>query len=65
MLYQIRRNENLVNMPKQFTAKNWESAVIKLTTALYGNANLLKLARSKNLNLEAIARDMLVEIGKE
>lgn len=65
MLYQIRRNENLVNMPKQFTAKNWECAVIKLTTALHGNANLLKLARSKNLNLEAIARDMLIEIGKE
>lgn len=65
MLYQIRRNGNLVKMPEQFTAKNWESAVNKVTLALYGNINFLKMARSKKLNIEAIASDMLIEIGKE
>lgn len=65
MLYQIRRNAHLVNMPKQFTAKNWEYAVTKLTIALCGNANFLKMAREKKLDIEAIASDMLVEIGKE
>lgn len=65
MLYQIRRNGNLVKMPEQFTAKNWESAVNKVAKALCGNINFLKMARSKNLNVEAIASDMLVEIGKE
>lgn len=65
MTYKITRNMHLVNMPEQFTAKNWESAVKKVTKALQDNVTLFKYAREKKLNLSAVASDMLVEIGKD
>lgn len=65
MTYKITRNAHLVDMPEQFTAKNWDSAVKKVTTALQSNTTVFKYAREKKLNLSAVASDMLVEIGKD
>lgn len=65
MTYEIIRNANLVKMPKQFTAKNWESAVTKVTRALQKNPDFLKYTREKKLNIFNIAGEMLAEFGKD
>jgi predicted secreted acid phosphatase len=65
MTYKITRNLNLVDMPEQFTAKNWDSAVTKVTRSLQGNPTFLKYAREKKLNISNIASEMLVELGKD
>jgi predicted secreted acid phosphatase len=52
-------------MPEQFTAKNWDSAVKKVTRSLQGNPTFLKYAREKKLNISNIANEMLVELGKD
>lgn len=65
MTYKITRNLNLVDMPEQFTAKNWDSAVTKVTRSLQNNSTFLKYAREKKLNISNIANEMLVELGKD
>lgn len=65
MTYRITRNANLVEMPEQFTAKNWDSAVTKVTRSLQNNPIFLKYAREKKLNISNIANEMLVELGKD
>lgn len=65
MTYKITRNMHLVDMPEQFTAKNWDSAVTKVTRALQNNAEVFKYSKEKKINLSAVASDMLVEIGKD
>jgi len=65
MTYKITRNLNLVDMPEQFTAKNWDSAVTKVTRSLQNNPNFFKYAREKKLNISNIANEMLVELGKD
>lgn len=65
MTYKITRNLNLVDMPEQFTAKNWDSAVTKATRSLQNNPTFLKYAREKKLNISNIANEMLVELGKD
>jgi hypothetical protein len=52
-------------MPEQFTAKNWDSAVTKVTRSLQNNPTFLKYAREKKLNISNIANEMLVELGKD
>jgi hypothetical protein len=65
MTYKITRNLNLVDMPEQFTAKNWDSAVTKVTRSLQNNSTFLKYAREKKLNISNIANEMIVELGKD
>lgn len=65
MMYKIRRNANLVKLPTEFTAKNWEYAVKKVQNALAENRDFLLYALGKKMSIKAVAEDMLVEIGKE
>ena len=66
MTYQIRRNFELTKGIEQtFTAKNFSSAVNKVTDALKSNATLALWAFANKKNLSAIAEDMVVELGKE
>ena len=65
MTYKIVRNQNLVNLPEEFTARDWKSAVNKVTKSLQENVELLKHAKKHSLLLANIAWDMIVEVGKD
>jgi hypothetical protein len=65
MLYRIIRNKNLTDLPEVFTARDWTSAVNKVTKSLQNNVELMKHAKEHSLLLANIAWDMIVEIGKD
>lgn len=65
MTYRIIRNKNLTDLPEEFTARDWTSAVNKVTKSLQENVELMKHAKEHSLLLANIAWDMIVEIGKD
>lgn len=65
MTYRIIRNKNLTDLPEEFTARDWTSAVNKVTKSLQENTELRKHAKEHSLLLANIAWDMIVEIGKD
>lgn len=65
MTYRIIRNKNLTDLPEEFTARDWTSAVNKVTKSLQENVELMKHAKKHSLLLANIAWDMIVEIGKD
>ena len=65
MTYKIVRNSHLVDLPEEFTARNWEGATKKVIASLQENKELVKYVREHKLSLDALAFDMLVEIGKD
>ena len=67
MTYEIRRNYNLTKkaIEPKFTAKNWDSAVTKVATALKSNKELTNWLTSKGKNVKDVASEMIVEIGKD
>lgn len=65
MNYRITRNRNLVDLPEEFSAKNWDSALNKVMKGLQANSDVTRYAKKCNLSLEKIAWDMIVEIGKD
>ena len=65
MTYKIVRNHNLVNLPEEFTARDWQSAMNKVIKSLQENTELMKYAKKHSILLNNIAWDMLVEVGKD
>ena len=65
MTYRIIRNKNLTDLPEEFTARDWTSAVNKVTKSLQENVELMKHTKEHSLLLANIAWDMIVEIGKD
>ena len=65
MTYKIVRNSHLIDLPEEFTAKNWESASKKVKASIQENKELMRYVKEHKLSLDALVFDMLVEIGKD